>query len=158
MQIRKVSMKHQSGTKEYHLVLIATGAVQICFQRWGKAGSWGQLAIVTENAGVEFGKKIREKQGRGYNTTLDRTDSAISEEEFRVKIGPGYLAHMKDVYLTLFPGSSFDVSALKSARPTEFTKEGDRYVPVEDPRRLIVESEEDKIAQKVAQNPNWGSW
>lgn len=158
IQIRKITMDHRTGTKQYHLVLITSASadgVEVTLLRWGKTGAWGQ--VQAERGRAAFIAKLREKQDRGYNVTKENIVDATDEADFKLKIGAGYLAHAKDFYDQIIPGG--DTTGMKAAKPIVFEKREDGSFTVkEDDARLIKESEEDKVRQKIGENPSWGSW
>ena len=160
--VRKVTLGHRQGTKEYHLALIETDDGRaVLINRWGKVGQWGQMAIeagTADECGRALQQKRNEKEGRGYgyDPTKDKTAKSLDLPSFKKVLGDGYFyklgAHMKH----LDPDA--DATGVREPVESEYEDEAGRlvhkgYQPKHTPK--IVEP---TPAEINAGNPDWGTW
>lgn len=157
--VRKVSMSHRSGTKEYHLLLIvnADEGTGILVSRWGKAGTWGQMKSEKGSASDclrAFNAKQYEKESRGYRSSFDKSEQFVSADDAKPFIGMTYWPQIGAANLQhVFPG--VDTSGVREAKPAVWKeKEGGGWERDEKPEHSMP-SKEDEIAEAKA-NPNWG--
>lgn len=167
--IRKKSMLHQQGTKEYHQVLVVTGDNRgMLMQRWGKKGAWGQMSTeVFRDVGqatAAFENKDREKRsgrsGYRHDPARDTIVECNDEAEFRAKLGRQYFFQAGANNLDfIVPG--IDTTGVETVTPAEFeevapgrvVKKG--YQPKHE-FKDFVEPPKPTVEDQIAENPNWG--
>lgn len=165
--IRKVSLEHRGGTKEYHLVCIQSkdskSGPSLLIKRWGKKGTWGQVQFIRGNAFEvedEFTKIQRQKEGRGYDVTSENRNGAEDIDGLRKVLGPGYWRDMGKELPYLMPGK--DPSAFKGARAAVEPRFDDDGNPTgaEPPKpKLIDDLPPPKTREELIEsNPLWGSF
>lgn len=157
--IRKVSMRHRSGTKEYHLLLVKNSANGrgILVNRWGKAGAWGQMKTeknTEANSANSFTSKVNEKEARGYNIYADKIEEAANVEEAKSIIGMTYWPQLGAANLEhVFPG--VDTYGVREAKPAAWKETQDGKWERDDKPEHSMPSKEDEVAEAKT-NPNWG--
>lgn len=166
--LRKKSMLHRQGTKEYHQVLITNGEGRaLLINRWGKKNTEGQMKVdVFQDVGqaIEmFDAKDRDKKRNGYDhdPARDAIVQAEDEAEFRKKLGVLYLAKLgADNLEHIAPGA--DTTGVRAPDPLpEFDREGKIVRKGYQPRNKFtdfIEPAGPSVADEVAHNENWGSW
>lgn len=159
ISIRKVSLRHRSGTKEYHLLLIQNGhtGTGVLVNRWGKAGAWGQMKTEkgsTNDCAKNYSAKLHEKESRGYNIYSDKHENFSDAESAKGFIGVTYWPQIgPDNLLHVFPG--IDVSGVREVKPANWKETKDGKWERDDKPEHSMPSKEDEIAEAKA-NPNWG--
>lgn len=166
--LRKKSMLHRQGTKEYHQVLITNGEGKaVLIQRWGKRNTEGQMSVEafhgTERAVEKFDHKDRDKRRNGYehDPSRDTIVECKDETEFRKKLGHIYLHKLGPANLEhIAPGA--DTSNVKDPEPPpEFDRNGRVVRKGYEPKHKFdgfVEPPKPTVEQQVAENENWGLW
>lgn len=164
--LRKKSMLHRQGSKEYHQVLITNGEGRaVLIQRWGKKGAEGQMSVEafdgTERAVEKFDAKDRDKRRNGYehDPARDTISECVDEAEFRRKLGPVYLHKLGPKNLEhIAPGA--DASNVKDPDPpTEFDSNGRVVRKGYQPKHTFtdfVEPPKPTVEDHVRENENWG--
>lgn len=178
-EVRRMSRRHSSGTKDYHLVAITNSEDPRCLfiQRWAKAGQWGQ------------GPKITRCEN---NPELDRAWADIAKKKFRPgEYDEGLSGQGRKTYKTveelktalgtywhalgehaewMIPGCG--MADKKPAESKEWDeKEGRWSTDEKRSRERIAKRElEERIAaeqkqlqeleskERAEENPQWGSW
>jgi predicted DNA-binding WGR domain protein len=95
IEIMRTDLVHEGGTKEYHVVLIKGGKGSVVINRWGKRGDWGTVTQKSywhhSDAAMDYSRKIREKEGRGYvKENFGPNDVCYDEADFKADIGLYY--------------------------------------------------------------------
>lgn len=164
-KIRKVSLRHRGGTKEYHFVSIRSAdpskGPSLAIFRWGKAGSWGQLSFDRGNVfGVEDAceKKLREKEGRGYSVSKDATVEVNDLAALKTSLGVGYWGSLGEHIDYLLPGAAdAEKRGVRTPDPPRFDENGNPTGLARKPKLIEEPPEaEPTVEDRVAQNPNWG--
>jgi predicted DNA-binding WGR domain protein len=91
--VTRESLIHESGTKEYHLLLIENKETKngVFISRWGKTDTFGACATQqgsSESLIKEYNNKHTEKTNRGYEHNIRRrsfTGLVVSGDETTVK-------------------------------------------------------------------------
>lgn len=157
--IRKLSMQHRGGTKEYHLLLVANSenGKGLLVSRWGKTGAWGQMKTekgTESDATRAFHAKFDEKSTRGYRTTADKTDGVHTYEEAAKIIGMTYWPQLGAHNLEhVFPG--VDTAGVREAKPATWKETKDGKWERDDKPEHSMPSKDDELAEAKS-NPNWG--
>jgi predicted DNA-binding WGR domain protein len=166
--LRKKSMLHRQGTKEYHQVLITNGEGKaVLIQRWGKRNTEGQMSVQTYDDAYQavgmFDAKDRDKKRNGYehDPARDTIVECKDEAEFRKKLGHIYLHKLGVANLEhIAPGA--DTSNVKDPEPPpQFDANGKVVRKGYQPKHTFtdfVEPAKPTVAEEVAQNENWGMW
>lgn len=153
-----------SGGKDYHLVKITTAAGDtLIIHRWGKKDAWG-VGLYVERHGDEFTanrafeKKWQEKLGKEYSEHfLNKTVSCVDEIAFRKALGP-YFFKMAPADLTwLVPG--IDTDGAKAQKNIEWSERANgSFEAIETVGSKLIEDVPEPVADRVAENPSWGTW
>lgn len=157
--IRKVSMQHRGGTKEYHLLSVrnTTTGKAILVTRWGKTGTWGQMKTekgTETDVSRAFDAKFDEKSGRGYRITNEKNASAANADEAQHIIGITYWPQIGAANLEhVLPG--VDTTGVREAKPATWKETKDGKWERDDKPEHSMPTKEDEIAEAKA-NPNWG--
>ncbi|UIN38314.1 WGR domain-containing protein [Methylobacterium oryzae] len=166
--LRKKSMLHRQGTKEYHQVLIVNGEGRaVVIQRWGKKNAEGQMRVDafhhSDAAVAEFESKDRDKKRNGYehDPARDTIVQCDDEADFRKKLGILYLSKLgPDNLEHIAPGA--DTTGVRTPDPQpEFDRDGKIVRKGYQPRHKFtdfVEPAGPSVADEVAHNENWGTW
>lgn len=167
--IRKKSMLHRQGTKEYHQVLVVTGDDRaMLIQRWGKKNTWGDMKTEVfrdvGQASAAFEAKDREKRsGRGgyeNDASRDTIVECNDEAEFRAKLGRQYFFKAGANNLDfIVPG--IDTEGVEFVTPSEFEEVAPGRVVRKgyQPRHTFTDFEKPHVPtveEQVADNPDWG--
>ncbi|MCP1540031.1 WGR domain-containing protein [Methylorubrum extorquens] len=168
--IRKKSMLHRQGTKEYHQVLIVNGEGRaVLVQRWGKKNTTGQMKVETfersEMAVTSFEMKDSEKRshrgGYEHDAGRDNLIECANAAEFAKALGPHLRFNMGAANL-LHVAPDLDVSGVKEPDPVpEFDRDGKVVRKGYQPKHVFkdfVDPAAPTVEEEVAANPNWGSW
>jgi predicted DNA-binding WGR domain protein len=148
--VKKISMPHSGGTKEYHILSVVderTGR-GVVLTRWGKAGAWGQCESQTfENdddfaLGSEvddfFSQRMRDKEARGYKRPPRGVEEfsypSIGDDTLRKSL-MGYERKVAETMTWLYGGSAAAANAGGEA----------------DPAPALVDD-------ATKSNPLWGTW
>jgi predicted DNA-binding WGR domain protein len=158
IQVRKVSLRHRGGTKEYHLLCVVNDSIGhgIVVNRWGKTGAWGQMKTERDDGKKSFNSflaKLQEKEARGYSIYKDEANSYDTNEAAKSAIGMAYWPQLGAAnILHVMPG--IDTSGVREAEPVTWKEENGKFVPDDKPKHSMP-SPEEELAEKKA-NPNWG--
>lgn len=166
--LRKKSMIHRQGTKEYHQVLITNGdGKALLIQRWGKRNTEGQMQVVAYNttgaAVSEFDKKDRQKRSNGYehDSSRDTIVECADEFEFRKKLGHIYLHKLGPKNLEHIAPGADTSNVVDAEEPPVFDPNGRVVRKGYEPRHKFtdfVEPPKPTVESQVAENENWGLW
>jgi predicted DNA-binding WGR domain protein len=165
--LRKKSMLHRQGTKEYHQVLITNGEGRaLLIQRWGRKNAEGTMDFDTfSDSGTAvraFDQKDREKRARGYDhdPARDTIVECADEAEFRRKLGRMYLFKAGAANLD-FISPGIDTTGVEEADPYPFetTRDGRVVRKGFQPKHTFtdfVEPAQPSVEEQVAENELWG--
>lgn len=165
---RAPSAGRAGSGKDYHLILITTADGRALYiNRWAKKGQWGTGWLcdyyqVAADARDEFRRKHREKIEREYREILvEKEIKVLDEASLRKELGHQYVAAIgKERWAQLLPGA--DTSGMKDGQvDAEFELDAKgKWVRKERARKLVAEVPEppQPIEDRIATNPNWGTW
>lgn len=103
--IRSVRLKHEDGTKDYHMWLIRPTSLpsssfdpSIVLKRWGKVGAHGTTKVEKydgrHSATLAVDKMIRQKEKKGYYSATTETEHFIPFAKLDSELGE--YAHVLD--------------------------------------------------------------
>lgn len=156
------SLRHRSGTKEYHLLSIEnrdTGN-SIIVTRWGKTSTWGQLKVERgSRSQVEkiWNAKTHEKEKGGYEQTRNKTVEVASASEIIKIVGPQYYKNVGADNLK-FVDSSLDTNGVKDPVETNWIEKPDgTWAADSAPRKSVpTPPAEESFEDRQARDPLWG--
>jgi predicted DNA-binding WGR domain protein len=152
----------RSGGKDYHLVMIrADNGNCIVINRWGKKDAWG-VGFKVERYGdgwaakKAYEAKFAEKLNKEYDDHfVNKNVTCADEAAFKKALGP-YFFKMKPEDLTwLVPG--IDTTGAKEQKNVEWEQRADGSYTAVEARKLVEEAVE-PVADRIAENPAWGTW
>lgn len=153
--VRSMSMDHQSGTKQYHLMLIQNaGGKCVVINRWGKTGAFGEIKAdcygTVQQAEREFEKKERAKTRNGYSPTgPSKSVEAPNAGELSRTIGIAAFNKMgANAVSHLDPG--YDTSKMRDADPNRLDENG-RLTGEDKPRAADLSAELEEMKRKDAE-------
>jgi predicted DNA-binding WGR domain protein len=168
--IDKLSLRHRSGTKEYHLVLVSNAKGHgLLIKRWGKAGAWGQLQMALYKSATAtqaaFDKMRATKESRGYSIEVghqhtESTDLAGFQKNLGAQYMPEIATHM--AYITGDGETDEDYVLLTGLEDDDLPKTADMVkVAQEREAKKRAEREEAKRQKEKEEadlkaNPLWG--
>ncbi|WP_342234673.1 WGR domain-containing protein [Inquilinus sp. OTU3971] len=150
--VKKISMPHNGGTKEYHILSVVdeTAGRGVVITRWGKAGAWGQCEAknfenddgFTLGSIVDdyFSQRMRDKETRGYKRpprgVEELSYASLGDEALRKSL-MGYERKIPEAMAWLYGGASDAATASPGAETDP--------VP-------------ENVDAATKSNPLWGTW
>ena len=184
--VRKKSMLHRQGTKEYHQVLVTNADDKaLVIHRWGKARTEGQMKAIQFETGrggfALFDEKDREKDAEPrefvfinyFFSRLTFTNQVGDPSGLKgVSLGPigNPVGPMGRLYMTMACGGNLnhvcpelDTAGVKEPEVAEYEEiaNGGFVRKGYQPKQRFdgfIEPPKPTIADKIAQDADWGSW
>src|SRR4051812_35922751 len=97
INIERVYLEHDGGTKDYSIFLMSCGGRRIVAFSWGKIGhhNASELHLVSDVVALSIiDKKIEAKKKRGYTYISQPTREANSRESLKTIIGENVFAKL----------------------------------------------------------------
>lgn len=151
--LKRTSLKHRGGTKEYHLVLIVTPQqTGILIRRFGKVGAFGEVMVEQFNnalvAEANYCQLLLKKtaERKGYSKTVSNS-TECDFDELQKRIGRPLWAKLSPANIR-FLNADADVTGVREPDPPRFDEEG-RWLGNPEPRKadLTAEIEAAKAAR-----------
>lgn len=168
--VTRRSLRHRSGSKEYHLLLITNAETKhsLIALRWGKTGAWGQMQVISGSSYdmiKVLNSKTHEKEKGGYNQIVNNVSNAETVDEVKKLATVAYWAKLGgDNIRKVMPEA--DITGIQEQTPAEFTENGDgtyskKHTVKEHPAFVETEEtraqrEQEKAKEKQKADPLWG--
>lgn len=154
---------YQRGNKSRYLISIQNNEGEfrgLLIKRYSVGTAWGGVEVESFSqekdltaAVIRFSTDLQDYRRKPITNAAA---TATNASELKRVLGPMWYKMGKENIEFLDPAA--DVTGVKE--PIRFEKQGDRYVPVPPPPRLVEEPPPapKSVREQLATNPNWGSF